>query len=283
MEDCEAAVQGAEWERAVASCRSALEERPDSFGIRYFLGYAHQALGHWTEAAAAFEDFVAAVEGEPGVGERMQDQVAVAVRSAGLAHARAGDHPSADPWLRQAADADPQDPEVAFWLGYGLQDREPGEAEAAFRIVVQRAPEITEAVFLLGRLRYRAGGYDEAGSLLARYLDADPNGAFAGEAHWMAALTALRQEAGSEQAAAHFTAFLESGGDGSRAAAAHHFLGDRAANAKDCAAAIRHYRRFVELVPDDPRVPEVAGYLEAAARTCEPAVPDRTPERAGGR
>ncbi len=208
------------------------------------------------------------MEEAPEVRERMPEQAALAVRSAGLSHARAGDHQAAAPWLRQAADADPEDPEVAFWLGYGLQDQNPEDAEAAFRVVVEQSPEIAEALFLLGRLRYRAGGYEEAGSLLDRYLEADPEGAFAGEAHWMAAGAALRLE-DDARAAIHFADFLEWGGAGRRAATAHYFLGDRAAQRDDCAAAIRRYRRFVELAPDDPRAPEVREYLAAAQETCE--------------
>ncbi len=268
--ECEAAFQAADWPQAILSCRAALADEPDSFGVRYFLAYAHQGAGEWSAAAAAFEEFLARVEKDPEAMERMGEQVGFAVRSAGVARARSGEFDAAAPWLRRAAEATPEDAEVAFWLGYGLQDREPDEAEAAFRTVVERAPDVAEALFLLGRLRFRADDSAEAEALLGRYLAADPAGAFAGEAHWMAASLALRDEAATARAAAHFAGFLEAGGGGSRAAAAHYFLGDLAAEADDCAGAIEHYRRFVELVPDDPRVSEVDEYVAATAAGCEP-------------
>ncbi len=267
--DCEAAVQEADWARAVPACEAALEEQPDSFGLRYFLGYAHQALGDWVEAASAWETFLAAVEAEPEAGERAEEQVDFAVRSVGLAHARAGDPEAAAFWLRRAAGEDREDPEVAFWLGVSLQDSEPEEAEAAFRTVIRGAPEIAEAYFLLGRLRYRAGAHDEAEPWLSRYLETDGSGAFTPEAHWLAASIALRGEGDAEEAALHFAAYLEAGGEGSQAGAAHYFLGNRAADSGDCAAALGHFRRFLELLPDDPRSTEVREYVEAAEETCE--------------
>ena len=274
---CEAAAQVSDWEAAVTHCETAILALPDSFGIHYFLGFAHQARESWAEAAAAFDSFLAAAEPSPGAATRLGDQIALAVRSGGIAWFRAGRPERALPLLQRAAEADPADAEVLFWLGVGLFGQGDAQAaEAAFSAVVRKAPQISQALFFLGQLRYDAGDHEEARARLDAYLAAAPEGSFRADAHWMAGSMALRSADSAEAeeravngaAVHHFSALLEAEPDGPRAAVAHYFLGTIAADREDCDAARRHYGRFLAIAPDHERAPEVHRYLAGDLGRC---------------
>ena len=284
---CEAAGQASDWEMAVVQCGEALVAFPGNFGIHYFLGFAHQARQEWERAALAFEAFVSAADaevredgGEPEDDRgqaRLRDEVALAVRSAGIARLRAGDYGTALPLLARAAESDPTDPEVTFFLGVAqLELGQDDEAIGSFSAVVETAPHIAAALYFLGRLRYQVGDYAEAVIRLEQYLAADPQGPFRGEAHWRAGSIALRSlgaegegaQAPAERAAHHFSAFLETESDGARAATANYFLATIAEEVGNCAEARRHYERFLELAPDHERAAEVAAYLAHEDTRC---------------
>lgn len=281
VRECETAAQASDWDAAVSHCESALRAFPDSYGIHYFLGFAHQAKQDWTEAAAAFESFIAAAEALPEDSARPDEQIAIALRSAAVASFRAGDRRRALPLLRRAAEADPADAEVHFFLGVGLlEEDDRNGAEAAFIVVAREAPQISQARFFLGQLRYDAGDYKAARDDLVRYLEADPAGPFRADAHWMAGSMAFR---GSEsappdnpaaradaesEALLHFAALLAVEADSPRAAVAHYFLGTIAADREECEAARRHYEAFLEIAPEHERASEVRGYLEEGFAPC---------------
>ena len=277
-QECEAAVQASAWEEAVGHCEAAIRADPESFGIHYFLGFAHQATGAWAEAADSFDSFLAAVEARPGAAERMSEQVALAVRSAGIAHFRSGDRERALPLLQRSAEADPTDAEVSLWLGLGLLQAGDSEgAEASFSVVVREAPGIAQARFFLGQLRYDAGDYREAQIHLDEYLQTDPDGAFRADAHWMAGSIALRISGAAEaeadgatrdKAIRHFSALLQTEPDSPRAAVAHYFLGTVAADREDCETARHHYETFLRIAPNHERAPEVRQYLEESLGRC---------------
>ncbi len=278
---CEASARAADWSAARDHCEAALRALPEAFAIQYFLGFAHLAAEDWAAAGAAFGAFTAGAEASPDPGS-LAGQIARALRNEGIARFRAGDPERALPLLRRAAAEEPADAEVSFWLGVALLDRgDRAGAEEALRVVVREAPETTEALFLLGRSRYDAGDHEEAETHLEAYLDAaPPDGPFRTDAHWMAGSLAVRSaearepgEGAAERAGRHFSAFLEAEPDGPRAAAAHYFLGARAADRGDCPLARTHYGAFLEMAPDDERAPEVARYLEAELARCRAPEP----------
>ncbi len=277
---CEAAVQASDWNGAVPRCEAALVADPDGFGLHYFLAFAHQGLGAWGPAADAFEAFVAAADDDGDRAERLADEIASARRSAAVARFRSGDLEAALPLLERAAEADATDAETWFWLGVARErSGDAAGAEAAFEAVTREAPEVADAWFLLGRLRYRGDDPQAARTRLERYLEAAPDGAFAAEAHWMAASIALGEtgeesSVAAEAASRHFAAYLESAALSSdasgraRAAAAHYFLGGTTSEAGDCDAARAHYEAFLDLAPADDRVAEVRQFLDGGG--CSP-------------
>ena len=273
---CEAAAQASDWNAAVARCEEAIRESPDTYGIHYFLGFAYQARQEWARAGAAFESFLTAVEELPEDVPRPDEQLGIAARSAGLAWFRGGDLETALPLLRRTAEADPADAEVHFFLGVGLMQRGDGEgAEAAFSVVIREAPQISQALFFVGQLRYDRGDYEVAGAHLARYLEAAPAGPFAADAHWMAGSIALRSSesetadpGAAEEARNHFAALLEVEPDTPRAAFAHYFLSTIAADREECDQARRHYEDFLRIAPDHERAAEVRRYLEEGFAPC---------------
>ena len=285
MRDCETAVQSSDWDTAVVRCEEALAALPDAYGIHYFLGFAHQGRQEWERAGGAFESFVTAGSQLPENAQRPTEQITVAVRSAGIAWSRAEDVERALPLLRRAAEADPNDAEVHFFLGIGLLRQNDAEgAEMALSVVVREAPQISQASFFLGQLRYDAEDYGAAVDHLGRYLETAPEGAFAADAHWMAGSIALRS-AGSEaadtgaadRAKLHFTALIEVEPESQRAAVAHYFLGTIAAEREECQAARRHYEEFLRLAPGHERASEVRGYLEEGFAPCGPAPGNLSP------
>ncbi|MXX85080.1 MAG: tetratricopeptide repeat protein [Acidobacteria bacterium] len=274
--ECEAAAQASDWDAAVTVCEEAIRESPDTYGIHYFLGFAYQARQEWTEAGAAFQSFLAAVEDLPEDVPRPDEQLGIAVRSAGLAWFRAGDLEAALPFLHRTAEADPADAEVHFLLGVGLMRRGDGEAaEAAFSVVIREAPQISQALFFAGQLRYETGDYEAAGAHLTRYLEAAPAGPFAADAHWMAGSIALRRSesetadpGADDEARNHFAALLAVEPESPRAAVAHYFLGTIAADREACDQARRHYEDFLRIAPDHERASEVRRYLEEGFAPC---------------
>ena len=271
-------MQASDWETAVTACEAAIRALPDSYGIHYFLGFAHQARQEWTEAAAAFDSFVAAAEALPESAPRPDEQIALAVRSAAVAWFRAGDREQALPLLRRAVEADPADAEVHFFLGVGLLEEGDREgAETAFAVVAREAPQIGQALFFLGQLRYDAGDYEAARTHLAGYLETAPAGPFRADAHWMSGSMALRSAesddpavpgAAESEAMLHFAALLEVEPESPRAAVAHYFLGTSAADREECETAREHYEAFLRIAPEHERATEVRRYLEEGFAPC---------------
>ena len=289
--ECEAAIQASDWDTAVNRCTAAIQALPDTYGIYYFLGFAHEQRQEWIEAAAAFESFVAAAEAEPEGQAQLAEQIRIAVRGAALARTRAGDREGGLPLLHRAAEADPADAEVAFSLGVALLEKDDRQgAEAAFLVVSSEAPQINEAHFFLGQIRYQDRDYETARTHLDRYLDAAPAGPFRADAHWMAGSMALRNgesgmdspEGTESQALQHFTAFLEIETASARAAVAHYFVGTIAADREECDAARRHYRDFLRIAPEHERAAEVERYLEEGFGACPAPGGARDPDPAAG-
>lgn len=277
--ECEAATQASDWDTAVTRCAAAIQALPDAYGIYYFLGFAHQQRQEWAATAAAFESFVSAAEAEPEGQAQLAEQIRIAVRGAALARFHAGERAGSLPLLRRAAEADPTDAEVAFFLGVALVDAGDRQgAEAAFLVVSSEAPQISEAHFFLGQLRYEAGNYEAARTHLDEYLEAAPDGPFRAEAHWMAGSMALRDtesgtdgpEGAENEALRHFTALLEVEPETPRAAVAHYFVGTIAADREECDAARRHYRDFLRIAPEHERASDVERYLEEGFGSCTP-------------
>lgn len=318
---CEQAAQAADWEAAVTECEAARAAFPESFGIRYFLGFAYEARESWSRAADAFAAFLEAVREREDAGTRFGEQIALATRRAALARYRAGEYAAAVPLLREAAGADPADAESAFFLGMALLEQgDAAASEEAFLGVIEVSPGTPPPHFFVGRFRYEAGDYPAAEAHLLRFLEIAPGSPLAADALWMAGSVALRESSpgrqpeetadegtdeavgegagegpneaatgrpGEEGSAARgraverFRRFLELEGEGDRAAAAHYFLGAFAADGPDCAGAERHYRRFLELAPDHGQAEEVRRYLREAAASCEPP-PAAPPDRREG-
>lgn len=310
---CERAAQAADWEAAVTECEAARTAFPESFGIRYFLGFAYEARESWSRAADAFAAFLEAVREREDAGSRFGEQIALATRRAALARYRAGEYAAAVPLLREAAGADPADAESAFFLGMALLEQgDAAASEEAFLGVIEVSPGTPPPHFFVGRFRYEAGDYPAAEAHLLRFLEIAPKSPLAADALWMAGSVALRESSpgrpegegtddaadeGAGEAAAgrpgeegsaargraveRFRRFLELEAEGDRAAAAHYFLGAFAADGSDCAGAERHYRRFLELAPEHGQAEEVRRYLREAAASCEPP-PAAPPERRKG-
>ena len=186
---CVESAQAAAWDTTLTACPATLEVNPDFFAGHLFLGFAHQAKGNATEAMSSFEKFLAGTDTNPEMAAQLGDQIAMARRNVALGRSESGDRAAAIPLLRQVAAADPTDVEIHFRLGFALlQEEDTAGAEEAFSVVIAQNPDIpqlSQVLYRAASINFNARDYDKAGPRLTSYLEAEPEGEYVTEAHWM--------------------------------------------------------------------------------------------------
>ena len=257
---CVESAQAAAWDTTLTACTATLAVQPDFVAGHLFLGFAHQGKGNATEAIASFEDFLAAADASPEIASQLGNQIAMARRNVAIGRSEMGDRAAAIPLLRQVAEADPADAEIHFRLGFALlQDDDTAGAKEAFSVVIDLDPDIpqlAQVLFLTGQLEYNAQEFDAAAGRLNQYLEREPEGQYATEAHWMLGFVAGRNsdERGMMR---HYGAALAADPNNPNARDANYSLGVIAFNGGQCNTAERYFRAFLRLAGNDSRVADV--------------------------
>lgn len=262
---CQEAVKANDFDGVIASCESALSANPDLFASNYYLGYAYKAKKNWDECAQNFETFIEKVGNNPDAAQMINNST----REAGVCYARAGSPQQAIPFLSDAASAKPNDTEVQFFLGISsMRANRESQAEQAFAKVIQLDPSLQRPYYYAGRINFNRQEWATANERLEKYLELDPNGSFAADAHFMLGSMAVRNAeasgdaaAANEKAISHLTQFLEAKPNAPQSPQAHYILGSLAAQRDDDATARTHFERYLELEPNGPQAEEVKQFL----------------------
>ena len=253
---CVESAQSAAWDTTLTACSATLEVMPDFFAGHLFLGFAHQANGSAAEAMSSFEKFLAGTDTNPEMAAQLGDQIAMARRNVALGRSESGDRAAAIPLLRQVAAADPTDAEIHFRLGFALlQEQDTAGAEEAFSVVIAQNPDIPQLPQVLYRaasINFNARDYDKAGPRLTSYLEAEPEGEYVTEAHWMLGFIAqLAQD--QRGVMRHYGVALQAAPNDPRAKEANYSLGVIAFNGGQCNTAARYLNAFMRLSGNDSR------------------------------
>ena len=257
---CVESAQAAAWDTTLTACPATLEVNPDFFAGHLFLGFAHQAKGNATEAMSSFEKFLAGTDTNPEMAAQLGDQIAMARRNVALGRSESGDRAAAIPLLRQVAAADPTDVEIHFRLGFALlQEEDTAGAEEAFSVVIAQNPDIpqlSQVLYRAASINFNARDYDKAGPRLTGYLEAEPEGEYVTEAHWMLGFIAqLAQD--QRGVMRHYGVALQAVPNDPRAKEANYSLGVIAFNGGQCNTAQRYFNAFLRLAGNDSRRADV--------------------------
>ena len=205
---------------------------------------------------SSFEKFLAGTDTNPEMAAQLGDQIAMARRNVAIGRSESGDRAAAIPLLRQVAAADPTDAEIHFRLGFALlQEEDTGGAEEAFSVVIAQNPDIPQLPQVLYRaasINFNARDYDKAGPRLTSYLEAEPEGEYVTEAHWMLGFIAqLAQD--QRGVMRHYGVALQAVPNDPRAKEANYSLGVIAFNGGQCNTAQRYFNAFLRLAGNDSR------------------------------
>ena len=260
QQQCVESAQSGAWDTTLTACPAILATTPDFFVAHLFLGFAHQGTGNATEAIGSFEEFLSAADANPEMAAQLGEQISMARRNVAIARSEMGDRAAAIPLLREVAEADPTDAEAYFRLGYALlQEDDDAGAEESFAAVIALNPEIPQlpqVLFLAGQLAYNAQEFDSAAERLNKYLEAEPEGQYSTEVHWMLGFIAGRStdENGMMR---HYGAALAADPNNPNARDANYSLGVIAFNRGQCSTAERYFRAFMRLARGDSRAADV--------------------------
>ena len=268
---CQEAAKTNDWNGVISNCEKTLAANPDVFGSHYFLGWAYLQTKDWAKCADNYDKFLVKLGNEEAAQQRE-----VATRQAGLCYAQAGNTNKAIPFLKKAATAKPNDVAVQSVLARSLlRANQEAEAEQAFAKVIQLKPDDAQAYYYAGNINYRRKETAKATERLSKYLELDPNGSFAADAHFMIGSSLYRSLDQVEDKAAqyptiknHMTLFLTAKPDAPQASEAHYVLGWVAAQEDDNETAKTHFEAFLQLQPTGPQADEARKFLEALS---EPA------------
>ena len=260
QQQCVESAQSGAWDTTLTACPAILATTPDFFVAHLFMGFAHQGTGNATEAIGSFEEFLAAADANPEMAAQLGDQITMARRNVAIAKSEMGDRAAAIPLLRQVAEADPSDAEAHFRLGFALlQEDDTAGAEAAFSVVIDLNPDIPQlpqVLFLTGQLEYNAQEFDKAAGRLNAYLEREPEGQYATEAHWMLGFIAGRSE-DQRGMMRHYGAALQADPNNPNARDANYSLGVISFNGGQCNTALRYFQAFMRLAGGDSRAADV--------------------------
>jgi len=252
--------QAGPWDTTLPACPAILEVAPDLFVAHLFLAFAHQRTGNQEQAIRSCQEFLSAADANPEMAAQLGEQIAMARRTVAIARSEMGDRAAAIPLFRQVAEADPSDAEAHFRLGYALlQEDDDAAAEESFAAVIALNPDIPQlpqVLFLAGQLAYNAQEFDSAAERLNRYLEAEPEGQYATEVHWMLGFIAGRStdENGMMR---HYGAALQADPNNPNARDANYSLGVIAFNRAQCNTALRYFQAFMRLARGDSRAADV--------------------------
>lgn len=264
QQQCVESAQSGAWDTTLTACPAILATTPDFFVAHLFLGFAHQAKANAAEAMSSFEEFLAAADANSAMAAQLGDQIAMARRNVAIGRLEMGDRAAAIPLLRQVTEADPTDAEAHFRLGFALLQEDDNEgAEEMFSVVIDLNPDIPQlpqVLFLTGQLEYNAQDFDSAAGRLNAYIEREPEGQYATEAHWMLGFIAGRNE-DQRGMMRHYGAALAADPNNPNARDANYSLGVIAFNGGQCSTAQRYFNAFMRLAGGDSRAADVEDML----------------------
>ena len=255
----------------VAPCEAALAASADYTNCWLWLGYAYRASQDWPKTATNLTEFLKKIEGQDNVDELRRS----ATRDAGIALARSSQLTPSIRLLDQSVAAKPNDVEAQFWLGMALRaNKQEDRSEQVFGKVIQLSPEIARPYYYAGRVNYSRGDTAKAQTRLTKYLELEPEGAFAPEAHFMLGSSMYRSLDKVEDQASQFPAIknhmstlLSAKPKAPQASEAHYVLGWIAAQEEDNETAKSHFEIFIQLQPNGPQSEEAKKFLAALAES----------------
>jgi tetratricopeptide (TPR) repeat protein len=249
---------------AITSFEKALAANPDLFGGHYYRGYAYKQKQNWVKCGDNFSQFLQKL----GTREAPTEKTA-ATREAAGCYMNAKSYEKALPLLQKAAAAAPQDSDIQNALGLAAlrADREP-EAEAAFSKVIELKPEIPGPYYFAGMINFKQQQFDKAQPRLQKYLELEPSGQFASDAHFQIGSIIYRQvEQGGDRTTLfpvvkeHMSKFLEGRPDAPQAPDALYILGWIAAQEENNEVAKGYFERFLQLRSDGPQAEEARRFI----------------------
>ncbi len=262
---CEEAVKTNDFDGMIASCEKAVAANPDVFLSHYYLGYAYRAKKNYDKCGDNFSKFLTKL-GSQDAG----DMKGNATREGGVCLARGSDHRRAIPYLQKAVAAKPSDTEAQWRLGISLtRAKREAEAEPVFAKVIQLDPSIGPAYYYAGRTNFYDKEWDKADQRLRKYLELEPDGNSAADAHFMVGRMAAQKAQGQEEGSAdlgdavdHLGKFLAAKPNAPQAPEALFILGVAAAQREDNETAKVHFEKYLELKPTGEQAEEAKKFLE---------------------
>ena len=258
------AVKKNDFDGMITSFEKALAANPTLFLSHYYLGFAYRSKQNWAKCGDNFSQFLQKLGDQ-----NAPDQKTAATREGGLCYVRAEAYDKAIPILQKAASGNAKDVEVQARLGFALLrvNRE-AEAEAAFSKAIELKPETPGPYYFAGMINFKQEEFDKAQPRLTKYLELEPSGQFAPEAHFQVGSIAYRQvEPGGDRATLfpvikeHMTKFLEGKPNAPQAPDALYILGWVAAQEEANDAAKGYFERFLKLRPDGPQAEEARRFI----------------------
>ena len=254
---------------AIPAFEKALAANPTLFGGHYYLGLAYKAKQNWGKCGDNFSQFLTKLGDQ-----NAPDQKAAATRDAGLCYFRAESFDKAIPMLQRAASGNAKDGDIQNALGIALvrANREP-EAEAAFSKAIELKPETPGPYYYAGMINFKRQEFDKAQPRLTKYLELEPSGPFAPDAHFQIGSIAYQQvEQGGDRATLfpvvkeHMAKFVEGKPNAPQAPDALYILGWVAAQEEANDAAKGYFERFLQLRPDGPQAEEAKRFIAELTR-----------------
>ena len=262
---CQEFVKTNDFDGIIASCEKALSANGDLFAGNFYLGYAYRAKKRYEKCAANFDTFIKKV----GNNADAADMINNSNREGGLCYARSKAPAKAIPLLQKAASNKPNDTQVQLVLGMAqMQTKNDREAERAFAKVIQLDPKRARPYYFAGRVNFNGQQWDTATERLSKFLELEPDGQFAPDAHFMVGSIAVRNadssgnaEAAHQLAITHLEQFLVAKPKAPQSSQAHYILGSLAAQKEDDATAKSHFEKYLELEPNGAQAEEVKQFL----------------------
>lgn len=261
---CQEAAKKNDWATVITSCEKAVAANPDVFASHYMLGWAYLQTKKWDKCAEHYQKFLQKLGNEEAPQQRE-----ISNRQGGLCYWQAGQHAKAIPFLQKAAQSKPNDHTVqnALGLSYMRSNRE-NDAEQAFGKVIQLKPDNANPYYYAGNINFRQQDLAKAEQRLTKYLELQPAGQFAPDAHFMVGSIIYRNAEQAENKAEHFGVvkdhlgkFLEAKPNAPQAPQALYILGYIAAQEEDNETAKSHFEKFLQLQPTGPQAEEAKRFL----------------------
>lgn len=252
LEKAQEAIALGDYAAAVEQFEIVLEENPDDPDL----------LWRYTTALARTGDVPGALRSAQKVLELDPDRTGVRLRMAEWMHER-GQLSMAIPHLEKENELDPGNTDVLKLLIAAYRDS--GNEPRANEVIAQWAetdPENPEALLALAEVKVQQNDFAGAEDLYGKIAKLSPEGAH--KMFYNTGASILNQRGVTaddrKRAAAAFRKAVELKPDYAKA---HVRLGDALVGLGQMAEAVTHYKKFLELAPDDPEAPKIQAMVQA--------------------